>query len=654
MMAKMSHKMCRLAVAMTVTTVLVPDLPASAAITYDTRALTGDAAPGTTGVYSTFKEPVIDDAGRVAFRGRLLKWTGGVTWDNEYGLWSEGSGSLSLVAREGSIAPGTTGVYNFLQRLVLNGAGQSAFVEHLLDGPGGERFVNGNGIWSDRSGSVSLLVREGDAAPGITGGVFADLNGPLFNDAGQMAFLGALRVGTAGVTMPDRMGLWSEGSGSLSLIARNGDVAPGTGGAFFNLEKRILDPDGDGGTPGEGFGLTALNDAGQVAFTGHLLPGAAGVTLDNDAGIWAGASGSINLVARKGSTAPGTAGGVFGSFHGNPGFNNAGHIVFKSYLLAGSGDVTSANDAGIWSDRSGSLALVAREGAAAPGTAGVYHDINDNLALNGAGQIAFHGRLTGPGVTLDNNEGIWSEGSGSLSLVAREGSPAPGTGSVFRSFSLLANSLILNGAGQVAFNGILRTGMGGVTLANDRGIWATDTAGELKLIAREGDLFDVNDDPLIDDFRTIRSVVLFGSGTGGEEGRSTPFNDAGQLAFKLFFTDRSEGIFVASIQADVAALAGDLNGDGFVGLADLDVLRDNWNRGTLGGDSVQGILSGAPLIGDLNGDGFVGIDDASVILSNLNAGTLSLANVVSIPEPGTVGVLGLCGMVLLRRRRSAC
>ena len=35
--------------------------------------------------------------------------------------------------------------------------------------------------------------------------------------------------------------------------------------------------------------------------------------------------------------------------------------------------------------------------------------------------------LTGSGVDSTNNAGIWSEGSGSLALVARSGSQAPGT-----------------------------------------------------------------------------------------------------------------------------------------------------------------------------------------------------------------------------------
>ena len=46
--------------------------------------------------------------------------------------------------------------------------------------------------------------------------------------------------------------------------------------------------------------------------------------------------------------------------------------------------------------------------------------------INDAGQVAFRANLAGSGVDSTNNQGIWSEGSGSLALVARTGSAAPG------------------------------------------------------------------------------------------------------------------------------------------------------------------------------------------------------------------------------------
>jgi hypothetical protein len=87
---------------------------------------------------------------------------------------------------------------------------------------------------------------------------------------------------------------------------------------------------------------------------------------------------------------------------------------------------------------------------------------------------------------------------------------------------------------QVAFH-VKLTGPG-VTAANDTGIWVTDLTGALRLVAREGDLFDVNDDPMIEELRTVFLTKLSGGG----------FNNAGELAIALTFTDNSGGVFVIS------------------------------------------------------------------------------------------------------------
>ncbi len=207
------------------------------------------------------------------------------------------------------------------------------------------------------------------------------------------------------------------------------------------------------------------------------------------------------------------------------------------------------NDSGIWSEGGGSgLVLVARSGNEAPGTPeGVYfHFISGATpALNNAGQTAFSGGLTGTRVDGSNDRGLWSEGGGSgLALVTRSGNQAPGTpeGVHFRFFS---GATALNNAGQTAFKGSLTgTEVDGL---NDFGIWAENLQGVLTLIARTGDLLNV-DDGLGTDFRTISSLSFVG-GTGNGDGRSSAFNDMGQLAFRADFTDGSSGMFVSNLVA---------------------------------------------------------------------------------------------------------
>ncbi|MEM9413982.1 MAG: PEP-CTERM sorting domain-containing protein [Planctomycetota bacterium] len=83
-------------------------------------------------------------------------------------------------------------------------------------------------------------------------------------------------------------------------------------------------------------------------------------------------------------------------------------------------------------------------------------------------------------------------------------------------------------------------------------------------------------------------------------------------------------------------LAGDVDGDGFVGAVDLDVLLAEW------GDRVA-----AGTGADLTGDGLVGQSDLDIVTSHWGQGTPPSPNV---PEPGSLAVL-LAGGVLLQRRR---
>ncbi len=58
--------------------------------------------------------------------------------------------------------------------------------------------------------------------------------------------------------------------------------------------------------------------------------------------------------------------------------------------------------------------------------------------------------------------------------------------------------------------------------------------------------------------------------------------------------------------------------------------------------------SGLP--GDINGDGFVGLDDLDIVLNNWNAGTPPNAGSPNIPEPASLGMMIVGGMFVLRRR----
>ncbi len=87
-------------------------------------------------------------------------------------------------------------------------------------------------------------------------------------------------------------------------------------------------------------------------------------------------------------------------------------------------------------------------------------------------------------------------------------------------------------------------------------------------------------------------------------------------------------------------LPGDLNGDGYVGSADLDLVRSRWGAA----------VSPGPANGDPSGDGVVGSADLDLVRANWGAGVPPAA---AVPEPATgLILLALSGFLAVRPRRS--
>jgi hypothetical protein len=72
----------------------------------------------------------------------------------------------------------------------------------------------------------------------------------------------------------------------------------------------------------------------------------------------------------------------------------------------------------------------------------------------------------------------------------------------------------------------------------------------------------------------------------------------------------------------IQAVEGDLDGDGFVGIADLNLVLGNWNTD-----------GSADTRSDPSGDGFVGIEDLNKVLGNWNAGTPPVSDVSATVAP---------------------
>jgi hypothetical protein len=588
-----------------------------------------------------------------------------------FGVGSRTHADIRTVALTGQQIPGaaagvTFATFSTLPR--INAAGRTAF-EPTIAGPG-VTTSNDTGLWKEGSGTLTLIARESEQAVGMPAGVvyFGSPFRTVLNSSGHVAIYDL--VTGSGVTTSNNRGIWTDASGVLTRVVRSGTQAPG---AATGVNFAIITP------------VPQFNDAGNVLFFSSLT--GAGVHSGNDQGVWLYAAGSTSLIAREGSPAPGTPAGVtFDNFSGG-GLNMAGQTVIYAGLagdsvdstndsglwvgsptsvvlkvragdaapnagadvkfasfsqfhslnrssriafsatLAGGG-VTTANDSSLWSDGSGALQLIAREGDPAPGTpAGViFRDFSGMHLLNGPGRSAFNAPLAGAGVTTANDVGLWIGSAESLHLVVREGDPAPGMGPGVTIGA--AAGFMLNSAGQIALTAPLIGS--GVTAANDRAIWASDADGQLHVIVREGDQIEVAPG----DSRIVNVLNQFTTLTT-EEGSPCSFNDVGQLAFTASFTDGSSGVFVSSL---VQTLPGDFTHDQFVNVADLDV----W-RGQVG-------EVGSSLAADADHDGDV--DGSDFLLWQRNVGG-SFVAFRGVPEPAsfTTSVLALTGVIAVCRER---
>lgn len=489
-------------------------------------ALSGQPAQGTIGNvwFAGFSAPCINASGQVAFKAGLNG--SDVANGTGAGIWTGAPESLVLLIRAGDQAAGLPAGVRYasgsgLNNFVFSASGKIAVAADLVGT--GIDSSNRWAIFTGTTGSINLVMRGGDQAPGLAAGVkLYDMEELRANSAGQVAL--RTRLSGTDVNSSNEDAIWLGTGSGLTLVARAGEQATGlaTGVNYASL------------------GNPTVNSSGHVAFKAELVGGRPDYW--NDRSVWSNRSGSNALLARIGDPAPGTSAGVvFDWLEGDyyPALNNADKTIFEA-MLAGPG-VTSTNNFGLWSDATGSLSLIARAGDQAPGFPGVAFTAFSAPLLNNAGQAAFIGTLAGTGVTGSNDNGIWSDRSGQLSMIARKGSQPPGT-TAGTSFENFGQDMMINEAGQVAFGAFL-TGLDIKDSSNDYGLWAQDRAGVLRLIVREGDPIQVAPG----DSRTVKSIEYFCCTSG--DGTSNAFNALGQLAFRANFTDGTQGIFISDVAA---------------------------------------------------------------------------------------------------------
>ncbi len=483
--------------------------------------LHGDDNTGIDGTaFDIFGAPAGNDAGGMAWQAHVYG-----TAESGEGIWVESGTNRILTAFSGDAVPGVTGgLFTSFSDPVLNSKSHTAFRAQLVTGLGGVTTANASGIWATTSGRLSLIARAGSQAPGCpSGSRFSAFTKLVATDYDQVLFTANLVQGSGGVTIANDQGLWIvDKLGARKLLIREGGkLIVGTLTKTVTSFSTFVSPSYVGA---QSRGFNRVGTAtGLVSFS------------DGTSGIFkVSATGAVSMAAAKNGAAPGITGAKFSSF-GTPAINDAGRSAFRA-TVAGTG-ITSANNTGIWADSSLAVRqLIARTGGAAAGVSmAVFAGLSDP-AYNNNGRVAFIGTLKVgvAGVTIANASGVWSNSSGVLKLMARAQGQAPDCpiGAKFASFS----KLVLPDQGGAVILANLLTGAGGVTSANSQGLWAVDTAGQLHLVVRAGDLMAVGSGS-----KSICGISIF-DGASETLAQSRSFNRPGDLIYRVFFTDGTTGI----------------------------------------------------------------------------------------------------------------
>ncbi|MGH2569934.1 MAG: DUF7453 family protein, partial [bacterium] len=321
--------------------------------------------------------------------GILASATGsGITTSNDHGVWKYDGGEISMVAREGDVAPGAGAgvVFGGIFGAEVSGLGDLS-LRASLAGPG-VTAANDEGFWTDRDGALEAFLREGDQVPDLPAGIVVggagqyvgtgyNFESSTFNEASRHAL--QANVTGPGVHTFNNEAIWREQNGALHLLAREGDPAPGAGpGVTFGGNSVVVL-----------FSPISYNALGQSAFDARL-----GGAMPTTTAMFSDHGGALAPVFMPGDPAPGTS-DLFGVF-GGPLLGESGRIAFRSALSSGG----MYPPFGIWWDQPGPagelVALVLPVQSLPEDHSVMIIGTSFLYAFNAAGQLAFQATLEDP------------------------------------------------------------------------------------------------------------------------------------------------------------------------------------------------------------------------------------------------------------------
>ena len=476
--------------------------------------------------YHVFYDAYINSAKRVIYSAQLGP-VGSTEVSLDQGTWTQGAdGTLDLLVRAGDdLGNGQTvsRTFNF-PRIADSGAG---LLQNTVQGTGPLNVVQ----WiDDGSNNITLFAnRTTDYAPtgAFTGFTYTSQD----ITTGDGYFPSSVVQGGAGVnavTAANDSGVWKvDVEGTVTAVAREGDPMPVTVGVGLlqgTVKRAVVSSSGYGiyATQVTGTGVTSLNT--DVVLTRDFTTGAPGT-----------------MLAHTDSQATGLAAGCkYYNFIGET-VNASGKGLFWTQLI-GTG-VASTNNRALFSDRSGSVALVIRydDSLSAVYGAGIKLNAITAFWLLDDNSIVINGTLKGTGVTAAS-DGFAAHiaTNGAITSIAREGQALA---AVTNATIGVLQRIDVSPGGKIAFLCSLVTGSGSpaTTIANNQALLTTDviTPATKLLLIRKGATMGATTLATI----TLSAQTVAGN-TGATAGMSRLINEAGDTCAIFTLTNTDEGVFV--------------------------------------------------------------------------------------------------------------
>lgn len=370
----------------------------------------GDTAPNASGgaTFTVFDEPMVNSRGDVVFEATLSNG------DESIYLMPNG-GSLTKIAEEGDTVDGATLSFDF-DGPAINDAGTVFFVNR-----GSTGAFTAAAYMMPAGGTLASIMRQGDPAPGTSGGVFVSFDDMSVNPKkGDFAVIGSYTE-DGGSTF--KVGIWlrkvlnKKGKFQVVSVVLSGDTLPGTGGGVIGTttspSRRGRSVDGPW-----------LGDNDTVAFAVDNISGSTGP--DETGSIWAiKPRGKIRSFILMTDTPPAALGGTIDSIGiGRPGIVDD---KIAALLEVSSGSVAKGIVTKTLGTFTNKAKVLIKPGDSAPGTTGTFTEGLSSPTINSKGGVEFAAEIAGDAANFAGE--FVTNAKKNTRNVVLAGDPKPGGGS---------------------------------------------------------------------------------------------------------------------------------------------------------------------------------------------------------------------------------